>query len=510
MSVPPGGGVHRDMLRTLALLLVPVASLAAPVPPDPSPAATPSSRALASALAGAWAGTASHAGETTPVALELEPGDDGKVLIKLSAPIVHLRSAPLGRAVPQMEGGRVKLGPFLFTHDPVARTLTGEIPEGLAPVYKIPLSLQRVEKLDLPARPEPAVPAAQPAWTFDAHAPLWPGASFVDGVVYAGAEDGQMHALDAATGKERWSFAAGGAIRTRPVAAGDALYFQADDGVLYALDRAHGRERWRVRLGDKPVVRLPPGDPASRFDRFGSDVAVAGGRLYVGTHDGRVLCLDLADGREVWRFASGDSVLAAPALGDGRVYFGSYDGAVYALDAATGRPLWKRDTGKPVVSTPALSGDRVIVGSRSYDLLGLEAATGAVAWTRYIWFSWVESSPVVRDGIVYVGSSDAAALYAFDARSGRPVWKTDVWGWAWGQPAVTDRRVYMGTSALGGYLVGHRAGVMAVDRRTGAPAWRFVAASTPEKAYGFTGSAAAGDGRVYLAGLDGKVYAFAE
>jgi outer membrane protein assembly factor BamB len=76
---------------------------------------------------------------------------------------------------------------------------------------------------------------------------------------------------------------------------------------------------------------------------------------------------------------------------------------------------------------------------------------------------------------------------------------------------VTDRRVYMGTAALGGYMVGHRAGIMAVDRATGAPAWRHLAPPPrEEKAYGFTGSAAVGAGRAYLGGLDGKVYAFAE
>jgi hypothetical protein len=32
----------------------------------------------------------------------------------------------------------------------------------------------------------------------------------------------------------------------------------------------------------------------------------------------------------------------------------------------------------------------------------------------------------------------------------------------------------------------------------------------PEKAYGFTGSASVGAGRVFLAGLDGRVYAFPE
>jgi outer membrane protein assembly factor BamB len=239
-------------------------------------------------------------------------------------------------------------------------------------------------------------------------------------------------------------------------------------------------------------------------------VTVVKDRLYAGTHGGRVVCLDASRGEPVWEFKSGDSVLAAPAVDAGRVYFGSYDGNVYALDAATGTMAWKRDTGKPVVSTPAVAGDRVIVGSRSYDLFGLDARTGEVAWKRYLWFSWVESSPVVRDGVVYVGSSDAAALYAFDAGGGRPLWKTDVWGWAWGQPAVTARRVYMGTSALGGYLVTHHAGVTAVDRASGTPVWRFVAPTATDQAYGFTGSASVGAGRVFLAGLDGRVYAFAE
>jgi hypothetical protein len=142
------------MLRLMALTLLPLA-----VPAPTAPTAT-SPRVTAAELAGAWAGTASHEGETTPVALELDLGDDGKVLIKLSAPVVHLRHAPLGRVVPASgPDGQVTLGPFVFTYDAASRTLRGDIPEGLAPVYKLPMTLQRVERLSLPTRPEPEVPA---------------------------------------------------------------------------------------------------------------------------------------------------------------------------------------------------------------------------------------------------------------------------------------------------------------------------------------------------------------
>jgi outer membrane protein assembly factor BamB len=463
----------------------------------------------AAELAGAWAGIASHEGETTPIALELEPGDDGKVLIKATVPVTHLAHTPFGRAPLQVQGSEVKLGPFVFTYDAKEKTLSGALPEALVPVYRVPVSLRRVESVVAPSRPEPSAPVARPAWTFEAGAPLWPGAAFADGVVYAGGEDGRLHALEAKTGRERWAFRAGGAIRSRAAVAGEDVFLQADDGFLYKLAAASGEERWRVRVTEKPIERLPFDDPKSRFDRFGSDVTVAGGRLHLGTHDGRVLAIDPAKGTKLWEFAAGDSVLAAPAVAGERVYFGSYDRHVYALVAATGQLVWKRDTKGAVVSTPAVDGDRVVVGNRCYDLLGLDLSTGETVWKRYLWFSWVESSPAIRDGVAYVGSSDAAGAYAFDVRTGERRWATDVYGWAWGQPAVTDERVYVGTASQVGYLAQHQGGAMALDRASGRPVWRFPAERPAAGAYGFPGSPAVGSGLVFLTGLDGRVYAFA-
>ncbi len=116
----------------------------------------------------------------------------------------------------------------------------------------------------------------------------------------------------------------------------------------------------------------------------------------------------------------------------------------------------------------------------------------------------------MRDGVAYVGSSDAAAVYAFDARTGERRWKTDVFGWAWGQPAVTDARVYAGTASQKGYLAGHKGLVVAMDRATGRPAWHYVAEPAATGSYGFPGSPAVGEGLVFVTGLDGKVYAFTQ
>ncbi|HEY6554653.1 MAG TPA: PQQ-binding-like beta-propeller repeat protein [Vicinamibacteria bacterium] len=463
-------------------------------------------------LTGSWLAELRHEGESTPFGLELEAAEDGKVLVKMSMPVVHMRHQAVGKMPLSVSGQEVKFGPFAFTYDPAARTLSGAMPKDLVPVYSIPLLLKRVDRLDLPERPEVAAPLAEPIWTFEAGSPLWPGATFADGTVYAGGNDGRLHALDAATGKPRWSFLAGGPIRALATVAGGDVFFQADDGFVYKLAAATGKEQWRVQVGTKPVERLPFDNPKSRYDRFGSGVTVDGGRLYLGTHEGRVLALEAASGKTVWEFASGDSVLAAPAVALGRVYFGSYDGHVYALDAVRGQLVWKHDTKAAVVSTPAVdaASGRVVIGSRSYDLLGLDAATGARVWKQYIWSSWVESSASLRDGVAYVGSSDAAALYAFDARTGRRLWATDVHGWAWGQPAVTEGRVFIGAAATKDYLVGHRGGAVAVDRATGRPVWNFVAKASDAGSYGFPGTPALGAGRVFLTGLDGRVYAFAQ
>jgi outer membrane protein assembly factor BamB len=462
-------------------------------------------------LLGSWVGTASHDGEEQSVALELVPAGEGEVSLLLTLPAVHMTRQPVGAVEPVIEGRRVTLGPFVFDYDARADALCGTIPAVLAPVYEIPVTLYRVETVQPPIRPEPGAPLAEPAWTFDAGAALWPGTTFADGRVYAGDDAGRIHALEAATGRELWTFDAGGAVRARIAAAAGSVFFQADDGVLYRLDAATGRPTWSARLVDEPLARLPPGDPASAWDFFASGVAVAGEHLFVGTRDGRMVALNAGDGRRVWVYSTQGPLLASPAVDSGRLFFGSFDGHVHALDAETGEPLWKTDTKGAVVSGPAVAGDRVIVGNRAYDLLALDAATGEVAWKDYIWFSWVESSAAVRDGLAYVGSSDAAAVFAVDAGSGEHVWTSDVHGWAWGQPAVTEDRVYVGAAARRGYQGDvHEGGVFGLDRSTGAIVWRYAFSPPEEGFWGVPGSVAVGAGRVFVAGLDGRVRAFAE
>ena len=73
-------------------------------------------------------------------------------------------------------------------------------------------------------------------------------------------------------------------------------------------------------------------------------VAVSGNYLYFGSSNtGKVTCLSVRDGSEVWKFFTDGPVRFAPTVYEGKVYFGSDDGFAYCLDALDGSLVWKHN-----------------------------------------------------------------------------------------------------------------------------------------------------------------------
>ena len=121
------------------------------------------------------------------------------------------------------------------------------------------------------------------------------------GLVYVGSRDGAYVALDAATGARRWRMRPGPMRRSRGDRERGPVYRFPDrrrrprvrlggsDGQVWAVDAATGTVRWRFRTEGR--VRSSP--------------AVAGGRVYVGSMDGTLYALEPTSGRLVWRFDTG-------------------------------------------------------------------------------------------------------------------------------------------------------------------------------------------------------------
>jgi outer membrane protein assembly factor BamB len=206
--------------------------------------------------------------------------------------------------------------------------------------------------------------------------------------------------------------------------------------------------------------------------------------------------------RRVWTFHGRALLEFPPAVAYGRVFLPTFDGRFYALDSATGRVVWHRRARRCGWASPAVARHVVYVtfiGSsecrhprRGGELDAYAASNGALRWRREL--GPVESSPLVTGGVVLVGDWDGN-VWALDARSGRTRWRTHLDGPVKGSLAISGRRVFIGT--YGG-------SVYALSARTGAVRWRSTGHGK------FYSSPAAAYGRVFIGSLDGGVYAFGQ
>jgi outer membrane protein assembly factor BamB len=462
---------------------------------------------LANDLAGFWSGPITHNGQTSSFAVSFEGAEDQSLNVRVYLPAIDVWGLPVGSTV--LEGDSLRLGNWVVRYDADRQTLSGDLPAVLVPVHKIPFTLERTEELVRPIAPADSIPLVRPLWIEDTGGPVWAGVAHAYERVFAGSDDGNLYALAADDGRLIWKFQSQGPIRARPTLDGAYVYFHSDDGYLYKLNLANGDELWRAQLTETPYVRIPPSQQGSRYDHYASSAAIGNDIVYVGDADGVLHAFASDTGESLWRYRAGDAVSSTPAVYGDRVYFGSFDGKVYAVSADSGAVEWQHDSGAAIVSSPALAGGQVLIGSRSYDFFALDAMSGEPAWNYYLWFSWIESSAAIRDSVAYVGSSDAQVLTALDIKRGTPIWTTDTRGSAWAQPAVSDAHVFIGSVGVPDYIVDHQGGFLAVDRATGRIEWRYPSERRGEEPlWGFGSSPAVSDDKVFVGGLDGRIYAF--
>ena len=461
-------------------------------------------------LTGWWSAHPAHGGETSPVILQLLE-KDGKPEARLWLMAIGAHDIPLGTVT--LSGNSLSTQPLSFplTWNPASQTLSGNLPAEAAPVYNIPIEFKRSEPAVKPAPRDWQTARPKVAWSVETGAPVWAGLERgADGTLYVGNEAGDLHALGR-DGQVRWKFATGKPIRAQPKALGGHVYLVSDSGYLYKL-ASNGKEAWRTRIDQGSEPRLPTNQEKTRWDRYASSIVADGQRLYVASRDRNLYAIDTRSGRELWRVAAGDIMTATPALHGDLVIFAAYDGKVQAVSARDGKPRWSYDATLAVPGDLVVAGDRVLVGSRSYDLIALDAATGRQLWKHYYWFSWIESPPVVRDGVVYTGSSDATNVYALKLDDGSLRWKAAVPGWSWQRTAVNDELVIAGTVGSGAYPGSRGGSLVALDRATGAIRWVYLDPPSEEtakarKEWGFGASPVIAEGLVYAADLEGRVYA---
>jgi outer membrane protein assembly factor BamB len=200
--------------------------------------------------------------------------------------------------------------------------------------------------------------------------------ALANGMVYFGSGDGNVYALDAASGALKWAFATGNVVHASPAVAGGLLYIGSWDHFFYALDAKSGRLAWKFETGTDNDIHNQEG--------IQSSAVVADGVVYFGCRDSNLYALDAKTGAKRWVYNNGGNwVISSPAVSRGMIYWETSDGGLFhATDAATGKDRFTLDFKHwPMFSSPAVVGDFVYFGSHNGRFYAVDTKTEAIAWS---------------------------------------------------------------------------------------------------------------------------------
>jgi outer membrane protein assembly factor BamB/tRNA A-37 threonylcarbamoyl transferase component Bud32 len=259
-----------------------------------------------------------------------------------------------------------------------------------------------------------------------------PAVADVENLVVFGSLDQLLYALDTRMGQLAWTVPTHGPVRSSPSVAHGHAFFGSDDGNLYAIRLATGRVQWQWAGGD-PIRSRP---------------LVTGEMIVIGQESGYVVSTDLA-GKIVWRFKAKRAVSSSPVEYDGLVFFGSMDWQLYALDMAHGWKVWEYRAGKEIISSPAVGDGRVYFGSVDGCMYAIDASSGRERW-QFQTDGQITSSPAYANDAVYFGGIDGK-VYSLDAKTGLLRWSFQTGGPVPGSPYVQDGVVYIGSMDHGVY-----------------------------------------------------------
>ena len=133
-------------------------------------------------------------------------------------------------------------------------------------------------------------------------------------------------------------------------------------------------------------------------------VVVSNERVYFGSSvDHQLRCLQSSSGKELWSFFTDGPIRLSPTVANGKVYCGSDDGFVYCLDAITGELIWKLRAGP---------NDEWLI-ARGEMISRWPVRTGVLVVNGVAYFG------------AGVFPHENVFLYAVDANTGKTIWKND-------------------------------------------------------------------------------------
>ncbi len=275
-----------------------------------------------------------------------------------------------------------------------------------------------------------------------------------------------------------------------PVIHAGTVFFSTEAGSIVALDLATGETKWEKTLG---LEGITPSGPTVAY----GNVYVAFATNWSGVPT--LYCLDEDTGIVIWSADGynygGQYLYTSVVAAQGMVFWHDTWGyTLYANDAFTGEVLWTYAMVGQPCEGPAYWGGMVFLADSTGKVVAIDGFTGAEVWSTYV--NTTVGSPLsVSSGVLYIGDY-AGNVNALDAVTGELKWTTSL-GWLidWASPVVADGLVYIGVSSTYGTMY-------ALNESTGSIVWSAIA-------YGpIYSSAAYSNGIVFCAADNGHLYAW--
>ena len=187
-------------------------------------------------------------------------------------------------------------------------------------------------------------------WKFKTNGPVHSTPGIADGMAFIAGCDELFRAIRISDGKEVFNVSSGAYTGASPALRGGFAFYGTFDNEVLEVNLAERKIAWRY---EHPQRKFP----------FYSSAAVTSNRVVIGGRDKLVHGLGL-DGKLAWTFATRARVESSPAIAGGRVYVGSNDGRFYVLNLSDGSKLWEFNAGAPLSASPAIANGRIVIGSQ--------------------------------------------------------------------------------------------------------------------------------------------------
>lgn len=213
--------------------------------------------------------------------------------------------------------------------------------------------------------------------------------------------DAEVLALNKRDGSIAWRARVSSEVLSIPAQQGNTVVVHSVDGNIIALDAASGKQRWGYSESVPTLSLRGSGNPVIVEDT-----------VLCGTANGKVVALGLSDGSLRW-----ESNVAVPhgrtelermvdvdadlAVADGIVYAVSYQGNLVAMLLANGQLLWTRE----IASATGISVDTnmLYVTDTVGDVWALSRRGGGTMWKQTALHQRALTAPVQQGNYIVVG-----------------------------------------------------------------------------------------------------------